>query len=312
MPLNTLLDPLRIDELPPVGTLTPDHKVPAFRDGATGYYSVAQVRDLVLAVILGDADAAFDTLGEIQAALGDDADLAATLTAAIAAKMDKDQNLADLVDAAAARANLGVSYVDAAAKAAFRSNLGLSYADDADKAAFRANIGVGGWELIADIEASAAALSSLTDLSAYRLIRIFGDVSVSADGANFGVQLSSDNGSNWIASGSTYYRLSHYSNSAAPAPAGDYSSGATFGQINLADIGNASNEGLTFEMTIGNFNKAAHKTGIADSANVNSIGAFYAAQQKLRWQIASACDALRLFPTSGTYSGRIVVEGWQG
>jgi hypothetical protein len=62
-----------------------------------------------IAALLNSAPGALDTLDELAAALGDDANFASTMTTALAGKAAKSANLSDLTDAAAARTNLGLA-----------------------------------------------------------------------------------------------------------------------------------------------------------------------------------------------------------
>ena len=73
-------------------------------DGATKGYV-----DTTINSVIGAAPAALDTLQELSAALGDDANFASTVTTSLSTKMAKSANLSDLADAAAARTNLGVA-----------------------------------------------------------------------------------------------------------------------------------------------------------------------------------------------------------
>lgn len=65
--------------------------------------------DAAIAALIASAPGVLDTLDEIAAALGDDPNFAATMTAALAGKLAKASNLSDLANAATARANLGVA-----------------------------------------------------------------------------------------------------------------------------------------------------------------------------------------------------------
>jgi hypothetical protein len=65
--------------------------------------------DAAIAALIASAPGVLDTLDEIAAALGDDPNFAATMTAALAGKLAKSSNLSDLANAATARANLGVA-----------------------------------------------------------------------------------------------------------------------------------------------------------------------------------------------------------
>lgn len=61
-----------------------------------------------IAAVLNSAPGALDTLDELAAAMGDDANFATTVTNALAGKLAKASNLADLTDAGAARLALGL------------------------------------------------------------------------------------------------------------------------------------------------------------------------------------------------------------
>lgn len=84
--------PIRIDALD-AGLASRQHEVPAMKDGATVKLTVGAILDLVLGVAPGQ----LDTLEELAAALNDDADFAATLTAALALKANaEDVSIEDL------------------------------------------------------------------------------------------------------------------------------------------------------------------------------------------------------------------------
>lgn len=69
--------------------------------------TTAFVKD-ALAALVDSSPEALDTLNELAAALGDDPNFAATMTAELARKMDKDRNGADIPDVAAFLNNLGL------------------------------------------------------------------------------------------------------------------------------------------------------------------------------------------------------------
>lgn len=71
-----------------------------------------------VAALIASAPGALDTLDELAAAMGDDANFAATVTTALATKLAKASNLSDLTDAAAARTNLGLGNVNNTADSA--------------------------------------------------------------------------------------------------------------------------------------------------------------------------------------------------
>lgn len=61
-----------------------------------------------IAALIASAPGALDTLDELAASLGDDANFAATVVAALAGKLAKASNLSDLTDLVVARSNLGL------------------------------------------------------------------------------------------------------------------------------------------------------------------------------------------------------------
>lgn len=78
---------VRIDQLPPGLTVSEEHEVGAMKDGVTVKLTLAQVVTLAKAAILGTAPENLDTLQELAAALGDDADFAASMNSSIAQRL---------------------------------------------------------------------------------------------------------------------------------------------------------------------------------------------------------------------------------
>ena len=70
---------------------------------------IAATIQAAIDALVGGAAETLDTLEEIAAALGNDPDFAATMTAALGEKLTKAQNLADVPDKTAARSNLGAN-----------------------------------------------------------------------------------------------------------------------------------------------------------------------------------------------------------
>ena len=91
----------------PALTGTPTAPTAIAGTSSTQVATTAFVAGAVAAVING-SPGALDTLNELAAALGNDANFSATITNAIAGKLAKTSNLSDLSDAAAARTNLGL------------------------------------------------------------------------------------------------------------------------------------------------------------------------------------------------------------
>lgn len=79
-----MVDGIRIDELDPALAANGEHAFPVMRNGVTELLLISQVATLILDLIRNGAPAALDTLDELSAALGDDANFAATLATTIA------------------------------------------------------------------------------------------------------------------------------------------------------------------------------------------------------------------------------------
>lgn len=91
----------------PALTGTPTAPTATAGNSSTQLATTAFVAAAVAGVING-SPGALDTLNELAAALGNDANFSATITNSLAGKLAKTSNLADLSDAAAARGNLGL------------------------------------------------------------------------------------------------------------------------------------------------------------------------------------------------------------
>lgn len=116
-----------------------------------------------LAGIVATAPGALDTLKELADAIGDDANYAGTVTAALAARLLKTNNLSDLTSAVAARTNLGLgsaALLGAAAVVQVANNL----SDLASVGTARSNLSV---YSKAEVDAAITAATSSAGASIY-------------------------------------------------------------------------------------------------------------------------------------------------
>jgi hypothetical protein len=109
----TGLDAALADKAPlasPAFTGTPTAPTATAGANSTQIATTAFVAAAVAALIDG-SPGALDTLNELAAALGDDANFASTITNSLALKAEKSANLSDLANAATARTNLGLGTI---------------------------------------------------------------------------------------------------------------------------------------------------------------------------------------------------------
>lgn len=92
----------------PVFTGTPTAPTPTNATNNAQLATTAFVK-AVIGDLINGADTALDTLAELAAALGNDPDFAATITATLGGKLAKSSNLSDLTNTATARGNLGLN-----------------------------------------------------------------------------------------------------------------------------------------------------------------------------------------------------------
>ena len=92
----------------PTFTGTPAAPTPSAGNNSTQVATTAYV-DGAVAAIVDTAPEALNTLNELAAALGDDANFATTISTSLGEKLVKASNLSDLTDASAARTNLGLA-----------------------------------------------------------------------------------------------------------------------------------------------------------------------------------------------------------
>lgn len=179
----------------------------------------------------------------------------------------------------------------------------------AQKAQALKNIG-SAWETIYDQAFSAVPNVSITDLSAYRTLRINYYIAPSVDGTTLLLRTSTNNGSSYDAGASDYsYQIAYSSGSSALAASGN--TGQIF--LYLSDVGNAVGEFAAGEFKFHEFNQAKYMSSILNQGNTNNAGVLYTGQLWQKRLQATARNAFLIFPGSGgTISGYMTVEGIRG
>lgn len=175
----------------------------------TGQLATTAFVKAAVDALIGGAPGALDTLNELAAALGDNADYAASIVAALALKADQATTYTkDEVDTA-----LG-DKADADALAALEADqVHMARVDETIYSApqilqFRENFGLTGYEHLGRVAFTAASIVDIGDVSAYRGLRISGSLTTIGT-AYLGLQLSED-GVTWAV---TEYRLTSTENS---------------------------------------------------------------------------------------------------
>lgn len=168
-----------------------------------------------------------------------------------------------------------------------------------------------GWETIDVQTLSGAASYAKTDLSAYRILRLTYDLTVSTDSTTLTLRTDSDNGASYDAGASDYgYQVDY---AAGTGSAGIVAATATGIPLHLgANVGNATGEGNGGTITLTNFNQAAYCKVIAEVHNVRADGSLDTGIIGGRRLAATARNAFTIIPGGGTISGHFVLEGIRG
>lgn len=164
----------------------------------------------------------------------------------------------------------------------------------------------GVWEPIGDYTLTASSALSITGLSAFRKIRVSGQITVSAL-ASVVTRLSSNNGTSYDSGASDYTYQALFGNGSS---AGANSAAANSMLISTVGGIDASS-GFAFEGTLEAFNKAEPTRSRFLGSGVVSAAALVCALGNVRVS-AVAHNALQILLSSGTMTGRITVEGVRG
>lgn len=285
----------------------------SLRAGLMQLLTVDQIKALILAAIVDSAPATLDTLNELAAALGDDPAFATTVLNALAAKAS--------LTGAETLTNKTLTTPDLTLKqsatptpvAAGNVQWGtaqnaLYVGDGSAQKIFRANA----WEMISTVAPANVASVNWTDLSAYRKLRLTGYLRPVTDSVAILLRTSTDNGANYAAGASDYYYQSIVGADTTPVAARSTGqSGFPLGPAGL--IGNATEAGLSFEMSIENFNAGRGAWFISKWTAVRAAGDIISGVVGGKRLNATARNALRLICDSGNIAeGHVTIEGLRG
>jgi hypothetical protein len=167
-----------------------------------------------------------------------------------------------------------------------------------------------GWELINDTgDLSNVAVYTRTGLDAFRQIRISGTIRPSVNNAVPCLILSPDNGLTWI--NSNYY----ISASGMIGVSSGYDAGTSgVGALTPSYRSLSNTYDLNFEGMIFEFNKAKgqSKYYTGQAVGVDSGNAYFSLLVGGAHSTSAALNGLRIYMSSGNFSGRLVVEGRKG
>lgn len=165
------------------------------------------------------------------------------------------------------------------------------------------------WDIIHDDILSGVSTYDVTNLSAYRKLRLQGHIYPSVDAA-INMLTSTNNGSSYD-TGTNLYAYQYSAGTGVSS--GANSANTTTLQLSLgASVDEGADDGFTFDLMIENFNQAIFMKMIGTIGLLNTSASLSIASVMFRRNAATARDAFRIAPSSGTLSGYITVEGWRG
>ncbi|MBY5788669.1 hypothetical protein [Rhizobium leguminosarum] len=166
-----------------------------------------------------------------------------------------------------------------------------------------------GWEVIRDDTLVNVSTYDVTGLSVYRKLRIQGHIYTSVDAA-INMLTSTNNGSSYD-TGSNFYAYQY--NAGTGVANGASSANTPTLQLSIgASVDEGADDGFTFDLMIENFNKAVFMKSIGNIGLLNTNSSLSILSVLFRRNDATARNAFRIAPGSGTLSGSITVEGWRG
>lgn len=169
--------------------------------------------------------------------------------------------------------------------------------------------GASAWETIREDTLVNVAAYDVTDLSAFRALRISGHIYPSVDASVF-MRTSTNNGVSYDSGASDYgFQYMVGTGTTSSANSGNTSS------INLSQsnsVESSPDDGMTLDLMFENFNKNINLKGIGTLSYTLTTAFLLVGSLLFRRNQATARNAFRIATGAGTLSGVIVVEGIRG
>lgn len=227
-------------------------------------------------------------------------------------------SLASVVNAIPVISSYGADLIDSADASAALTTLSVStfaktLLDDTDANAARTTLGVG-WETVYDADITSQTSVPITNLSAYRNLRIHVYAYSDSVTNTLIFQFSSNNGSSWISAANDYNMFLNYQDEATATVNGFYSGTLTgINSIRTMNIGASVNLGLHWNMEITEFNQPRHKSWMGNLMVYNGSLIMHArtSGRSNTGNTTIAMNAIRATSASA-FSGHLFIEGKRG
>ncbi|MBB6304052.1 hypothetical protein [Rhizobium leucaenae] len=174
-----------------------------------------------------------------------------------------------------------------------------------DGTSFYSYVKAAAWEAIGDYTLSAASLLDVTNLAAYRKLRITGVLTMSA-ASNVLLRFSTDNGSTFDSTAGNYPEQALYAVGSTVTGVSSSIGGAA-----LFPATPDANFITSVNTTIEAFNKAS-RTTLSSKGSVTGSGLLVAGIIDSQYLVTAPRNAIRILPISGTMTGSLYVEGVRG
>jgi hypothetical protein len=159
---------------------------------------------------------------------------------------------------------------------------------------------------------SASSAYNVTDLSAYRTLRIRGYIIPDTDGTSLAMRFSTNNGSSYDSSGYSYARDYGLTAATDTPYADDVTSGTGIDLGITGVVGGDTEEGVHFNIEIFNFNQSANARVLGNTFVYKNDGAMLLGTIGGARLNTTARDALSIFAGTGNITGYCEMWGVRG